>query len=84
MHNMPSQFFVTGNDAGSSEKLDCSGQVLDHERISYLKLYTDAMREAVSRGAGVRGYFACSLLDNFEWSASFGNRFGLVFVDYST
>jgi beta-glucosidase len=42
------------------------------------------MRKAVSRGAGVRGYFACSLLDNFEWSASFGNRFGLVFVDYST
>lgn len=76
--------FVTENGAGSSEKLDASGQVLDLERIGYLKLYTNAMREAIARGADVRGYFIWSLLDNFEWGAGYGNRFGLVHVDYPT
>ena len=76
--------FVTENGAGSVEKLDDSGQVHDAERIGYLKVYTEAMREAVARGADVRGYFVWSLLDNFEWGAGYANRFGRVFVDYLT
>ena len=49
--------YVTENGAGGAEKLDASGQILDYERIGYLKLYTNAMREAMVRGADVRGYF---------------------------
>lgn len=76
--------YVTENGAGSAETLDPTGQVLDYERIAYFKLYTSAMREAVARGADVRGYFIWTLLDNFEWGAGYGSRFGLVFVDYPT
>ena len=33
-------------------------------------------------GVDLRGYFAWSLLDNFEWSLGFAKRFGIVHVDY--
>lgn len=76
--------YVTENGAGGDEKLDSSSKVLDYERIAYLKLYTEALSEAVRKGADVRGYFVWSLLDNFEWGAGYANRFGLVYVDYPT
>jgi len=83
-HRYGLPIYVTENGAGSDEKLDSSGKVLDYERIAYLKLYTEALREAVRKGADVRGYFVWSLLDNFEWGAGYANRFGLVYVDYPT
>ena len=58
--------------------------VVDLERIGYLAVYLAALHAAVSAGADVRGYFVWSLLDNFEWGAGYGNRFGLVYVDYPT
>ena len=66
---MPGMVFLSlsrRTGAGNSEKLDDSGQVLDYVRIGYLKLYTNAMREVIARGADVRGYFVWSLLDNFR------------------
>jgi beta-glucosidase len=76
--------YVTENGAGANEKPNEAGEVVDHERIAYLRTYGAALREAVSAGADVRGYFAWSLLDNFEWGAGYGTRFGLVYVDYAT
>ena len=76
--------YVTENGAGAVEKLDAAGQVRDDARINFLAAYVDALRQAVSLGADVRGYFVWSLLDNFEWGAGYENCFGLVYVDYPT
>lgn len=74
--------YVTENGAGATETPDSAGEILDHERVDYLRTYISALRDAVAAGADVRGYFVWSLLDNFEWGAGYANRFGLVYVDY--
>ena len=56
----------------------------DPERIDFLERHLHALRAAMDAGVDVRGYFVWSLLDNFEWSAGYGPRFGLVHVDYET
>lgn len=58
--------------------------VLDPLRVDYFRSHVLAVREAMDRGADVRGYSAWSLLDNFEWALGFAKRFGIVHVDYAT
>ncbi|KAL0298492.1 UNVERIFIED_CONTAM: Beta-glucosidase 42 [Sesamum radiatum] len=54
----------------------------DKLRVSYYKGYLAAIHQAMKDGANVRGYFAWSLLDNFEWHLGYTKRFGLIYVDY--
>lgn len=56
----------------------------DPLRVAYLQDHLRALGRAIGEGVDVRGYYAWSLLDNFEWSAGFSKRFGLVHVDYAT
>ena len=60
------------------------GSVDDVERADYLESHIEACAAAIDRGAPVSGYFAWSLLDNFEWAYGYDKRFGLVRVDYET
>jgi len=60
------------------------GAVEDPLRVAYYRWHLRAVRDAMRRGIGVRGYFAWSLLDNFEWSLGYAKRFGIVHVDFST
>jgi len=77
--------YVTENGCGSDKDApDGDGRVNDQHRIDYLRQHVAAMRRAMAEGADVRGYFAWSLLDNFEWGAGYSQRFGLVHVDYQT
>jgi beta-glucosidase len=60
------------------------GEILDPLRVEYFRQHIGAVHEAMSRGADVRGYFAWSLFDNFEWSLGYEKRFGIVHVDFET
>ena len=56
----------------------------DPLRVAYLQDHLRALGRAIGEGVDVRGYYAWSLLDNFEWNSGFSRRFGLVHVDYAT
>jgi beta-glucosidase len=75
--------YVTENGMANADTVT-GGAVDDPDRISYFEGHLDAVRRAISDGAPVKGYFAWSLLDNYEWSFGYGKRFGLVHVDYET
>jgi beta-glucosidase len=76
--------YVTESGASFHDYVTPDGLVHDPERISYLDRYTGAVGRAVAAGADIRGYFAWSFLDNFEWAEGYSKRFGLVYVDYRT
>ena len=63
---------------------DEHGVVDDQPRIDYLDAHLRAVATAVQRGVDVRGYYTWSLMDNFEWSEGYTQRFGLVHIDYDT
>jgi beta-glucosidase len=75
---------ITENGAAFDDTADESGFVADADRTAYLSSHIAAVADARARGADVRGYFAWSLMDNFEWSYGYAKRFGLVHVDYAT
>jgi len=63
---------------------DEKGFVADWDRINFLRAHIRSLHEAIEAGANVQGYFAWSILDNFEWERGYSRRFGLVRVDYET
>jgi beta-glucosidase len=60
------------------------GRIDDPMRVSYYRTHLRAAYDALCRGVDLRGYFAWSLLDNYEWSLGYSKRFGIVHVDYET
>ena len=60
------------------------GQIYDTDRIMFLRNCLTHLQRATAEGVPVKGYFEWSLMDNLEWNAGFGNRFGIVYVDFKT
>ena len=76
--------YITENGSAFDDDPDSSGFVRDEQRTAYLASHIAAVAAARQAGADVRGYFAWSLLDNFEWAYGYAKRFGLIRVDYET
>ena len=74
---------ITENGSSYDDKL-VDGQVNDYKRTEYLKSHLSSLQGAIAEGVPVKGYFAWSLLDNFEWAEGYAKRFGIVYVDYET
>ncbi|MCD9900937.1 GH1 family beta-glucosidase [Streptomyces sp. MT29] len=78
------RIYVTENGSAYQDTVAADGSVHDPERVAYLEEHLAACARAVAKGAPLAGYFAWSLLDNFEWAYGYDKRFGLVHVDYAT
>ena len=76
--------YVTENGAAFPDPpLATDDRVADPLRVDYLRRHVVALHAARSAGVDVRGYFAWSLLDNFEWAHGYSKRFGLVHVNFN-
>lgn len=77
--------YITAGGASFPDPVDVRGQVDDPARIDYLAEHLTAAIGAVAPGGAaeglqLRGYFVWTLLDAFEWTAGYTQRFGLVRV----
>jgi beta-glucosidase len=70
--------YITENGAAFDDR------VHDTRRVAYLKAHLLACEEAIAQGVPLKGYFVWSLLDNFEWSFGYAQRFGIVHVDFGS
>lgn len=75
---------VVTEGGASFDDVLADGRVHDPRRIAYYEDHIAQVADARARGVPVDGYFAWSLLDNFEWALGLVPRFGLVYTDYAT
>ncbi|WP_447008388.1 GH1 family beta-glucosidase [Saccharothrix isguenensis] len=76
--------YVTENGAAYRDSINDDGSINDPERLGYIESHLRAAHAAIEAGVDLRGYFAWSLMDNFEWAEGYAKRFGIVHVDYET
>jgi beta-glucosidase len=78
---------ITENGAAFPDEVvveDGAPRVHDAQRVAYLRDHVNQALRAVADGIPLTGYFAWSLMDNFEWARGYSKRFGIVHVDYGT
>jgi len=75
--------YITENGAAVDDQL-VGGKIDDEQRYRYYQNHLSMVDQAIKLGVDIRGYFAWSLMDNFEWAEGYKMRFGIVYVDYET
>jgi beta-glucosidase len=84
-HDYPAiPIYLTENGASYEDQLEADGSVQDTARRDYFIRHLHALQQALQQGVDVRGYFAWSLIDNFEWAEGYLRRFGMVHIDFAT
>ncbi len=76
--------YITENGMACDDPVASDGAVHDDYRVDYLCRHIEVCARALAAGVNLKGYFVWSLMDNFEWEAGWGQRFGLIRVDYQT
>lgn len=75
--------YITENGSAWQDVVT-DGKVHDPDRVDYLEKHLESVSDMNKAGMNIAGYFAWSLMDNFEWSFGYSKRFGLVYVDFMT
>jgi beta-glucosidase len=76
--------YITENGASFTDTMTLKGKVHDKRRVAYLREHIRYAHKAMKEGIPIKGYFAWSTMDNFEWAYGYSRRFGVVYVDYKT
>src|SRR5206468_5195928 len=75
---------ITENGIAVRDQVFLDGKVHDPQRVDYMHRVLLELARAIDEGIPITGYYAWSLLDNFEWADGYKQRFGLVYVDYAS
>ncbi len=78
------EIYITENGCAARDEMSAKGVVDDSDRVMFFRNHLAHLQRATAAGVPVKGYFHWSLMDNFEWSDGFANRFGLAYVDFKT
>ena len=76
--------YITENGMSGTDWVSIDGKVHDEARIDFYHRYLRELKRAATEGVDIAGYFAWSLMDNFEWAKGYSERFGMIYVDYNT
>lgn len=76
--------FIAENGCAVQDTINEKGEVMDLDRILYLRSYLRQAHRATAEGRNLTGYFLWSFLDNFEWAWGYSKRFGIVYTNYET
>lgn len=76
--------YITENGMAAHDTVSLDGKVHDPNRIDFIHRYLKELKRAIDEGIEVDGYFAWSLMDNFEWAEGYNERFGMIYVDFET
>ncbi|MCX6655253.1 MAG: GH1 family beta-glucosidase [Candidatus Bathyarchaeota archaeon] len=76
--------YVTENGASFTDIMTPDGKIHDERRVAYLRDHIQNAHRAMREGVPLKGYFAWSTMDNFEWAYGYSRRFGVVYIDYET
>ena len=77
------RIYITENGMGYKDEFN-NGVIMDKQRIDYIKVYLEAISDAIADGVEVKGYFLWSLMDLFSWTNGYNKRYGLFYVDFET
>ena len=78
------EIVITENGCSYNDSPNEDLEIKDKRRIDYHQSHIDQMFKAIEEGVNCTGYFAWSLMDNFEWAQGYSQRFGLIWVDFKT
>jgi beta-glucosidase len=80
----PKPIFITESGCAAADVIADDGNIYDTDRVMFLRARLTQLQRATSEGVPVNGYFLWSAQDNFEWIWGYGDRFGIVHVDFDT
>jgi beta-glucosidase len=76
--------YTIENGAAFNDTVSPDGQVHDPRRTNFLREHFLQLHRAISEGVPLRGHHVWALLDNFEWSLGYSQRFGITHINYET
>jgi len=76
--------YITENGCAALDVVADDGRIYDSDRVMFMRALLTQLQRATSEGVPVDGYFYWSSQDNFEWIYGYGDRFGLIYVDFDT